>query len=62
MAVPKRKTSRRIGRMRRSQWLKVARPAATKCPQCGAPKLPHRACGSCGMYKGRAVVKIGNEE
>ncbi|MBI2346495.1 MAG: 50S ribosomal protein L32 [Deltaproteobacteria bacterium] len=58
MAVPKRKTSKRVGRMRRSQWVRVRAQSGTKCPQCGAPKLPHRVCLKCGTYKGREVVRI----
>lgn len=61
MAVPKRKTSKRIGRMRRSHWLRVPAPGRMKCPQCGAPKAPHRVCAECGTYKGRAVIKVGDE-
>jgi len=26
------------------------------CEQCKKPVLSHRACGSCGFYKGRQVV------
>ncbi len=26
------------------------------CPQCSAPKLPHRVCPNCGTYKGREVI------
>lgn len=61
MAVPKRKTSKRVGRMRRAHWLRVAMPGRMKCPQCGAPKQPHRVCPNCGTYKGREVVKVGKE-
>ena len=32
-----------------------AEPPA-KCPQCGAPKLPHHVCPKCGYYKDREVV------
>jgi large subunit ribosomal protein L32 len=28
------------------------------CPNCGDPKLPHRACPTCGMYNGEQVVDI----
>jgi large subunit ribosomal protein L32 len=55
MAVPKKKMSRSRTRQRKAAW-KVARPATTPCPQCGAAKLPHRACPQCGTYNGREVV------
>ncbi len=56
-------------------WLKSAPPKGPKfrvqlyrlkdlrstCPQCGAPKLPHRVCGQCGSYKGRTVIEIDEE-
>jgi large subunit ribosomal protein L32 len=32
--------------------------AASACPQCSEPKLPHRACLKCGTYKGREVIPI----
>jgi hypothetical protein len=28
------------------------------CPNCGDPKLPHRVCPTCGMYKGEQVVEV----
>jgi large subunit ribosomal protein L32 len=55
MAVPKKKMSRSRTRQRKAQW-KVARPQLSTCPQCKAPKLPHRACRSCGTYDGREVI------
>jgi large subunit ribosomal protein L32 len=27
------------------------------CPSCGEIKLPHRACPSCGTYRGRQVIE-----
>ena len=27
-----------------------------KCPKCQEPILPHRACPSCGTYKGAQVT------
>ena len=37
-------------------------PVPDKCPQCGAFKLPHRACKACGMYDGRQVLKVDEEK
>ena len=55
MAVPKKKMSRSRTRKRKAQW-KVQAPRLTPCPQCDAPKLPHRVCPECGSYKGREVL------
>ena len=30
-----------------------------KCGQCGSAVVSHRACASCGYYKGRQVLTIG---
>ncbi len=60
MAVPKRKTSKaRRGQRRSHDGLPA--PAASTCPQCGAPKVPHRVCGSCGSYKGRTIIETDEE-
>ena len=56
MAVPKRKTSKARRDKRRSSVWKLDAPALTKCPNCGEYKLAHRACTSCGSYKGRVVI------
>jgi len=29
-----------------------------QCPKCGKALLPHRACGFCGFYNGREVLKV----
>ena len=55
MAVPKKKMSRSRTRRRKANW-KVSAPHTVPCPQCAAPKLPHRACPECGTYKGREVL------
>jgi large subunit ribosomal protein L32 len=54
MAVPKKKTSKSKKGMRRSHD-KIPSPTVIYC-ECGEPALPHRACPSCGMYKGRQVT------
>lgn len=57
MAVPKRKVSKSRARMRKAVWAsKIPRAAVQACPECGAPRLPHRVCPSCGKYNGRQVV------
>jgi large subunit ribosomal protein L32 len=58
MAVPKRRKSRSRRDMRRHQHDKVAAPNIVPCPNCGEPAVPHRACASCGHYKGRAVKRV----
>jgi large subunit ribosomal protein L32 len=60
MAVPKRKTSKSKRNKRRSHDF-LAAPAASTCPQCGAPKVPHRICGQCGSYKGRTIIETDEE-
>ena len=58
MAVPKSKVSRtRRDKRRGSNW-KLTVPGLVKCANCGAFKLPHRACKACGFYRGREVVKV----
>ncbi|MDO5118579.1 MAG: 50S ribosomal protein L32 [Coriobacteriales bacterium] len=56
MAVPKQKKGRGATHTRRSANSKLAAPARSTCPQCGAPKLPHHVCPNCGYYKDREVV------
>ena len=57
MAVPKRKHSQARRDKRRSNVWKLEAPTLVTCTQCGSYTVPHRACGSCGFYKGREVVK-----
>ncbi len=59
MAVPKKKTSKSKRDMRRSHDALVA-PGMSICSQCQEPKQSHRACTSCGTYKGKEIV--GTEE
>ncbi|NIM16642.1 MAG: 50S ribosomal protein L32 [Candidatus Aminicenantes bacterium] len=60
MALPKRRHSHQRTHKRRShQALKIE--TLSSCPQCNEPKLPHRACKSCGYYGGRQVIKAEEE-
>ena len=53
MAVPKSKVSKQRRNKRRSSVWKLETPGLTKCPKCGAYRLPHRLCKSCMTYNGR---------
>jgi large subunit ribosomal protein L32 len=57
MSVPgKRRPSSEARRGRSHQALKKIK--TTKCPKCGKAVLPHTACGFCGNYKGKVVLKL----
>jgi large subunit ribosomal protein L32 len=44
--------------MQRAANMKYTPKAHTSCSKCGEPKLPHRACGACGVYKDRQVIEV----
>lgn len=57
MPNPKRRHSAaRTGKRRAHDSLK--KPAQSECPQCHETVMPHRACPSCGYYKGREVIEV----
>ena len=58
MAVPKKKTSKAKTRSRRASAWALKAPARSVCPQCGAVKVPHRVCGTCGSYAGRQAIEL----
>ena len=61
MANPKRRHSNTRSRLRRAHdALKIQ--SVGKCPNCGAMRLPHRVCASCGHYNGRQVITIKMKE
>ncbi len=56
MANPKRKISKSKRDKRRASWMQQLSSAnLSVCPNCGEPKLPHRACPHCGYYNGQQV-------
>lgn len=57
MAVPKRKTSKSVHRMRQSHDGLTAGSVAT-CSRCNQPKTPHRVCGNCGYYNGEKKIEV----
>lgn len=60
MAVPKRRTSVRKKNMRRAHDALTV-PNFVSCSQCGEPKQRHRACGSCGAYRGRQAAEARDD-
>jgi large subunit ribosomal protein L32 len=60
MPLPKRRHSNtRTATRRAHDAIKAA--GLSRCPHCQAMTLPHRACRSCGYYRGRQVVKQDEE-
>ncbi|MGB9771283.1 MAG: 50S ribosomal protein L32 [Candidatus Kapaibacteriota bacterium] len=55
MPNPKRRMSSSRRDKRRAHY-KPEFPTTSVCPQCGAAKLPHRACPECGYYNGRKII------
>ncbi len=59
--LPKKKHSKgRRGKRAAHHALKAQ--SLSECSNCHNPKLPHRACPTCGYYNGREVVPVGVEE
>ena len=56
MAVPKKKTSLRRKRLRRSHSA-LSAEALSQCSHCGEYKRPHCVCKECGHYKGNLVIE-----
>ncbi len=60
MPVPKRrKTHSKVKMGHANKGLKTANLSI--CPHCQSPKMPHRVCPSCGMYKNESVLDIKEE-
>src|SRR6266849_3756455 len=57
MAVPKRRTSKRKKRARRTHY-KAAPIALQPCPRCGDLKRPHHVCPTCGYYRDEQRIAV----
>lgn len=62
MAVPKRRVSKARRDKRRSNVWKLDAPTLVRCKNCGQLTVPHKVCGSCGYYKGKAVIAMDDED
>jgi large subunit ribosomal protein L32 len=60
MGLPKRRVSK-SRRDKRRTGKRLTAPSPSTCADCGEPSMPHRACPSCGSYRGRKVVKTDEE-
>jgi len=64
MIEPKKKHSIARKRTRHSAWQTltikklVKKAALSICQNCGATKLNHRVCLSCGFYAGKQILTI----
>jgi large subunit ribosomal protein L32 len=61
MPNPKRRHSKSRTGMRRAHDA-LTPPQTVACKNCGEPVMPHRACPSCGQYKGRLVKDMEKED
>ncbi|MFA6253189.1 MAG: 50S ribosomal protein L32 [Patescibacteria group bacterium] len=55
MGLPTKKLTKSSARRRASHFA-LKKASTTKCKNCGAIILPHRACNKCGYYKGEKKV------
>lgn len=63
MATPKRRISHARTHNRKAKFIGALKgPGLTTCKACGEVIMAHRACPSCGSYRGRVVVKTADEE
>jgi large subunit ribosomal protein L32 len=58
MGVHQNRKSKSKVRMRRAMN-KLSVPNLVECPQCHQQKLSHHICASCGYYKGKEVISVG---
>lgn len=56
--VPAQRSTRTMGRKRRTHDTLRTR-GFTRCPNCSAHKLHHRACGECGYVPPRSGRQAG---
>jgi len=61
MALQKRRRGPARTAQQRSAWSKKSGEnhmmvQACPNPNCGAPRIPHRVCMSCGQYRGETII------
>nr|HEX4313213.1 50S ribosomal protein L32 [Kofleriaceae bacterium] len=59
MALQKRRRGPARTAHQRSAWMRKSgnnHATVQACANCGAPRVPHRVCMSCGQYRGEQIV------
>jgi large subunit ribosomal protein L32 len=59
MALQKRRRGPARTAQQRSAWMKKSgenHMMVQACGNCGAPRIAHRVCMSCGQYKGEQIL------
>lgn len=59
MALQKRRRGPARTAQQRSAWMRKSganQPTVQPCKDCGAPRIPHRVCMSCGKYGGETII------
>lgn len=59
MALQKKRRGPARTAQQRSAWMRKSglnRPTVQACPNCQAPKVPHRVCMACGQYNGQTII------
>ena len=59
--LPKRKYPKTRQRKRRGHH-RLRMPHGVTCSHCPAPRLAHKACPVCGIYRGREVLRMPDPE
>jgi large subunit ribosomal protein L32 len=57
MGLPGKRRTKASKRRRAAHFALKSRKLMS-CPKCHQPILPHRACGFCGFYRGKEIIKI----
>ncbi|PIT98602.1 MAG: 50S ribosomal protein L32 [Bdellovibrionales bacterium CG10_big_fil_rev_8_21_14_0_10_45_34] len=58
MPTPKKKHTRsRTGQRRAHDALQT--PTRSTCSNCNGVMVPHRVCPTCGYYRGKQVLNVG---
>ncbi len=60
MAVPRNRHSNARKNSKRAHHAKKPKTLGS-CKNCGAAKMPHVVCASCGVYAGRQVLQVAAE-
>ncbi len=65
MALQKRRRGPTRTRQQRSAWMRKSganHMMVQACPNCGAPRIAHRVCMSCGQYNGEQILAVKSAE